>query len=176
MPEFLLSERVSAALGGGAPRMRMHHRELAQVAARTHTPLDALLRGAAVYHAPRPAYRRPPELEASLARIRLAHEQAEYARMSGASARAERVEWAELREMLGAVASVAISMAAVATAAWWSGGSASTTWKALVALGLALLVGAAETAMYARHARMQAHARSLAGRAGGAGGAPRGQN
>ena len=36
--------------------------------------------------------------------------------------------WAEMRETYSAIASVAISMGGVATAAWWSGGTASTTW------------------------------------------------
>lgn len=40
----------------------------------------------------------------------------------------EAEEWQEVRQQLGAIANVALSVAAVATAVWWAGGSADPIW------------------------------------------------
>lgn len=94
-----------------------------------------------------------PELEASLAKIRLAQEHAEYERMilpyaapvssissiardgsrqgSAApklSAAQEREAWDEIRRAMSAVANVVISTAAVGAAAWFAGGTAPVAW------------------------------------------------
>jgi len=148
--------------------VRVPRRVLVDVAAwvREYAPddaltLDALLRGAQIYFEPRPVYRRvrrcgfclpqPPELEASLAAIRRAHEEAEFAQMSTprdnkerecsapytftsavprdlAVVAAEHQTWQETRSQLSAVINVIVSMLAVATAVWWGSGSASVLW------------------------------------------------
>ncbi|KAE8259410.1 hypothetical protein A4X13_0g1033 [Tilletia indica] len=154
--------------------------------------LYALTRGAKLYFTPKPKFERSPELEKSLAAIRLAQEQAEYERMStisqphnkkrslfnltepprpyhnADSARLtiptlsvqkltpeqEAEEWAEANKQISAVLNIVVSMGAVATAAWWAAGSASVIWKTLVCLLLAIVVGVAETVMYARYWRV----------------------
>ncbi|KAE8215838.1 hypothetical protein CF327_g919 [Tilletia walkeri] len=154
--------------------------------------LYALTRGAKLYFTPKPKFERSPELEKSLAAIRLAQEQAEYERMStisqphnkkrslfnltepprpyhnADSARLtiptlsvqkltpeqEAEEWAEANKQVSAVLNIVVSMSAVATAAWWAAGSASVIWKTLVCLLLAIVVGVAETVMYARYWRV----------------------
>ncbi|KAE8266228.1 hypothetical protein A4X09_0g6118 [Tilletia walkeri] len=154
--------------------------------------LYALTRGAKLYFTPKPKFERSPELEKSLAAIRLAQEQAEYERIStisqpynkkrslfnltepprpyhnADSARLtiptlsvqkltpeqEAEEWAEANKQISAVLNIVVSMGAVATAAWWAAGSASVIWKTLVCLLLAIVVGVAETVMYARYWRV----------------------
>ncbi|KAK0553122.1 hypothetical protein OC845_001402 [Tilletia horrida] len=159
--------------------------------------LYALMRDAQIYFAPKPKFVRSPELEKSLAAIRLAQEQAEFNSISSthnldpllpASKRnryslfdvsaptssspssfkppllsvqkltpeQEAAEWAEANRQISAVINIVISMVAVATAAWWAAGSASVIWKTLVSLGLAIVVGIAETVLYARYWRVSA--------------------
>jgi len=156
-----------------------------------HLTLYALTRCAKLHFPPKPKFERSPELERSLAAIRLANEKAEYERISalrnpvqnkrtlfslaeppravtdeqtGPSLHAlsvqtltpeqEAQQWAEANKQISAVINVVISMGAVATAAWWAAGSAIVIWKTLVCLALAILVGIAETVMYARYWRV----------------------
>ncbi|KAK0556557.1 hypothetical protein OC844_005824 [Tilletia horrida] len=162
-----------------------------------HASLYALTRGAQLYFPPKPRFERSPELEKSLAAIRLAHEQAEYERMTSIlnpsqrkrslfslaepprshasdslhpsapvltvqklTPEQEAEEWAEANKQISAVINIVISMAAVATAAWWAAGSANVLWvelqasKTLVCMALAIIVGVAETVMYARYWRV----------------------
>ncbi|CAD6887075.1 unnamed protein product [Tilletia caries] len=155
--------------------------------------LYALTRGAKLHFPPKPKFERSAELEKSLAIIRLAHEQAEYERMSTIqqphnkrrslfnltepprshptdstydtvptlsvqklTPEQEAEEWAEANKQISAVVNIIVSMGAVATAGWWAAGSASVIWKTLVCLALAIVVGVAETAMYARYWRVSA--------------------
>lgn len=139
--------------------------------------LVRLLQGSTLYHPPPPVYERPRELDESLEAIRRAQEQQEYERMTSTekpgpaapyAVRAagtarptgkhalleERRAWRETRSQLSATANIMLSMVAVAVAAWWSGGTADATWKTLVALALAAVMGIAEYALYARYWRI----------------------
>ncbi|KOS15894.1 hypothetical protein Malapachy_3326 [Malassezia pachydermatis] len=110
--------------------------------------LSELVRGTSLYFKPPPVYQRPPELDASLEAIQRAHDEKEYARMTAApppaawkattlatlyppsreAAQAERVAWRQTRAQMSAVLNIMLSMGAVATAAWWAGGTASPIW------------------------------------------------
>lgn len=69
------------------PLTVVHHRILARVASalrergNSEPTLASLVRGAQVYHPPRPGYKRPPELDALLARIQAAQDKTTYAAM-----------------------------------------------------------------------------------------------
>ncbi|WFD36144.1 hypothetical protein MCUN1_003019 [Malassezia cuniculi] len=104
--DTLLSGASSADLGASRRNVTISHKALLAAAKQLNAPLDELLAGSHVYHAPPKAYKRPPELDASLAQIRLAHEKAEYDRITGATEQTEQYMWAEMRETYSAIASV----------------------------------------------------------------------
>ncbi|PWN41670.1 hypothetical protein IE81DRAFT_324296 [Ceraceosorus guamensis] len=137
--------------------------------------LHVLLKGASLALPQKRPFVRSPELEATLARIKQAADEAEYARMiSGPSStnddtgrtfkrssnvtgapklsRAEEaMEWQEVKRGLSAVVNVVASAAAVALAAWKALGNGSVFAKTMTSLLLAIIVAVAETVLYARH-------------------------
>ncbi|UZJ53055.1 hypothetical protein CBS101457_002375 [Exobasidium rhododendri] len=140
--------------------------------------LSRLLKGAQVAVAKKEQLARSPELLKTLRRIQLAQEEAEYEEMISSTRlsrtkegkpfgfrttaekqspwqtkenRSEAEEWEEVKRQLGAIANVALSVAAVVVSVWWAGGNADPVWKTLVALPLSILVAVAEVTLYARH-------------------------
>lgn len=87
---------------------------------------------------PIPFFCQSPELEATLARIRLEQERSSYASMvspfsvshptpaagsaSVSDGRQEEMEWQEVRSQISALANIALSGVAVGVATWWSSG------------------------------------------------------
>ncbi|CEH11751.1 hypothetical protein CBOM_07151 [Ceraceosorus bombacis] len=137
--------------------------------------LHVLLKGANLALPQKRPFVRSPELEATLARIKQAAEEAEYARMISGSSSAneatgrtfrtafnvtgapklsraeEAMEWQEVKRGLSAVVNVVASAAAVALAAWEALGNGSVFAKTMTSLLLAIIVAVAETVLYARH-------------------------
>ncbi|WFD19946.1 hypothetical protein MCAP1_002189 [Malassezia caprae] len=157
--EALRTQIVRVPLSGHTPadpsradaEVRIPHTLLVQVSqwARDDAyTLAYLLRGAQLYHPPRPVYERPKELDASLEAIRRAHEESEYARMvswtpsqrapaapyrlssevAPHAVAAEHEAWREARSQLSALVNILLSMGAVATAVWWGAGSRGAIW------------------------------------------------
>lgn len=145
----------SSASLDGATAVRVPRETLVQVAQYGRAQhddslmLDTLLRNGSVYIPPLPKYERPKELDESLARIQRMHEEREYARMTeraqpytvreartrpaAAADEQERQAWRESREQISVIVNILLSVAAVATAAWWAAGNASPIWVRVAA-------------------------------------------
>jgi len=142
----------------------------------THDPaytLRNLVKGSEVYIDPPVVKERSAKLEAILAPIRLAQEQASYADMMSPSAQpvprnldlhdtsshwdfntashprlTVRQEWEAARKELSAVFNVLASMAAVGTAVWWISGGYLLAQRVLMSLFGAIGIGAVEGLLY----------------------------
>ncbi|KAK9895305.1 hypothetical protein P389DRAFT_91035 [Cystobasidium minutum MCA 4210] len=161
------------------------------IAPKKEYTLRELIRGSEVYIDPPKVQERSPELEAILAPIRLAQEQATYASfLSSSSSLLDRPsthrdafslnntetwdfrtashpnttvkqEWDAVRKELSAVANVLASMAAVATAVWWAAGTTALAQKTLMSLFGAIAIAAIEGFLYTRFFQKYRESRSI---------------
>ncbi|CAO1637309.1 unnamed protein product [Parajaminaea phylloscopi] len=128
--------------------------------------LDSLLQGCSIFHEPKPAFVRSPELEATLARIRKQQEEAEYQKMLGHDISAAMGgggggnggpllaadEWREVNSHLSALFNIGLSLVAVVMATWWgSGPYTAIEVKVALCSCFGLIIVAAEAFLYIRH-------------------------